>query len=247
MTIVFKAFGKWIWFCGRILVWGWWWGVYDMTLRIAIIVIMILVGGLIFLRFIVIVIVVIDKIKASFKIGRIIFGNLIRNGIAVLICVLRLRLVLRVWVISIILISWLWVELLPAVRHFLVIRPWIALSIHLRTTLRAVTRWIGVVAILAWRDIELLDESSWHELFPDGNLAHFLGEWIVIGTIWIVILDLRTVLQLKALSLFYRRWRLVEKLLGNEFITQLSRWKTFLHILILLLEILKILFYRFPL
>lgn len=76
-----------------------------MTLRIAIIVIMILVGGLIFLRFIVIVIVVIDKIKASFKIGRIIFGNLIRNGIAVLICVLRLRLVLRVWVISIILIS----------------------------------------------------------------------------------------------------------------------------------------------
>ena len=76
-----------------------------MTLRIAIIVIMILVGGLIFLRFIVIFIVVIDKIKASFKIARIIFGNLIRNGIAVLICVLRLRLVLRVWVISIILIS----------------------------------------------------------------------------------------------------------------------------------------------
>ncbi len=205
-----------------------------MTLGIATILVVISVSRLIFLLFMVTVVVLIDKIKACFKIARIIFGGLMRNEITVLICVVGL--VLRVSIIPRILIPWVRVQLLPVVGHLLVVRAWITLIIHLRTALRAVARIIVIVTILAWMFKELLTKSSRHKLFPDGNLIHLLHKRIVVGTIWIVLFWLRT-LQLKTLNLFYMQRRLLKELLRHKFITQLSRRKTLLHILFLLLKI----------
>ena len=107
---------------------------------------MILVNGIIFILFFVsvIIIILVDKIKACFKIARIIFGILMRNGHTVLIY--DVGLVLRV--------------LISIVRHILVVRTWKTVTIHLRATLRAAASIIDRITILVWIDRELLAEST---------------------------------------------------------------------------------------